>query len=1066
MMRLIAELVRQRMVCRRRPGHRLAPQFESLEGRRLLATYTVSNLLDSGDGSLRAALLDANKAPGADEIVFTVAGDILLRSPLPTVTDPVTIDGTSAPGYSGTPVVTIDFANRTGLRFGNGSDGSALGALAITKARGPGVTLDGSGITLAGNYIGIEADGTTVAGNTGDGVRINAASSGNIIGDVDPVRGIDYFNATAVSTPVSTWAGIRGLDDGQYLMTGSSGTSGLLYVGPLSGAAQGQAFTLNYPGAESTSVYGPDDLGDGNVLLVGTYVMPGDSTRYGFSFRGNVATMATDVTDAANYTQIWNGSPFNYVHSAMGGLAVGNFITSSTNIAAQAGRAFIYDLDSGLFIEDIVFPGSLSNTAYGIWDNGDGTYTIAGGYSQRAVNNVNDRLQPIGMGSLVDYDRATGRFSNWRSFSYRGGPNDTVAGTHFMGISGIERGVYQLSGSAFDSGTFVTSGWATVRRQADGTFGAMDWVDLAVPESVTGFTGITSANSVYGDAVVGIVSGGGSVASYQARLDIGFERSNVISGNRGNGIAIYGGSDNRIAMNHIGTTAAGTAAAPNRRHGVFVTLAASGNVIGGEATGGNDPVGSPAVFVRPPQGNLISGNSGSGVVIGGRATGTSLSGNFIGTRADGLGPLGNAYDGVAILNAHGNRLVGTTSRQDPFQFYNVISGNGRHGLRITNADDTVVQGNFFGIGATNASVVANDGNGILVNGRSRNTLVGGPAPLGNVTSGNKGHGIEVQGSVSGFTASDTFAGQFARGAAAPNEGDGIRITSIGGNNVVRGSVVGGNRGNGITLTGLARDVRITDTGVGTNAARSAALPNGGSGIVVSGRANNNAIGGFQPTTEPQVILSGNGRYGLEIINAAFANTVSNTVVGADGAAGNATAIPNSLGGIFLGSGTSRTTIGGAQPGMATTIRFNQGPGITIQRASLTTVLGSWIEANTGGGIVASSARNTAIGAVGAGNTISGNQTSGILVDGRSSGTEIVANTIQSNTENGVLLVGATDLLVGGDTLGVANTIAANTGYGLYAVGTCSRTRVIRNAIVTNTAGNVSLGGSTGIIYVA
>ena len=37
---------------------------------------------------------------------------------------------------------------------------------------------------------------------------------------------------------------------------------------------------------------------------------------------------------------------------------------------------------------DIVFPGSISNTAYGIWDNGDGSYTIAGGFSQLPVNNA------------------------------------------------------------------------------------------------------------------------------------------------------------------------------------------------------------------------------------------------------------------------------------------------------------------------------------------------------------------------------------------------------------------------------------------------------------------------------------------------------------------------------------------------------------------------------------------------------------------------------------------------------------------------------------------------------
>ena len=43
-----------------------------------------------------------------------------------------------------------------------------------------------------------------------------------------------------------------------------------------------------------------------------------------------------------------------------------------------------------------------------------------------------------------------------------------------------------------------------------------------------------------------------------------------------------------------------------------------------------------------------------------------------------------------------------------------------------------VQGNFFGVGANNTSAVGNKGNGILVNGSSENTVVGGVIPLGNV----------------------------------------------------------------------------------------------------------------------------------------------------------------------------------------------------------------------------------------------------------------------------------------------------------------------------------------------
>ena len=112
------------------------------------------------------------------------------------------------------------------------------------------------------------------------------------------------------------------------------------------------------------------------------------------------------------------------------------------------------------------------------------------------------------------------------------------------------------------------------------------------------------------------------------------------------------------------------------------------------------------------------------------------------------------------MKANGNQLIGCTFQQSPFVFYNVLSGNGGNGLRITNSNDTTVQANFMGAGADNATVVANGGDGLLVSGTSKNTQVGGVIPLGNVISGNNRNGIEVTGKASGFTSFNTFAGIF------------------------------------------------------------------------------------------------------------------------------------------------------------------------------------------------------------------------------------------------------------------------------------------------------------------
>ena len=106
------------------------------------------------------------------------------------------------------------------------------------------------------------------------------------------------------------------------------------------------------------------------------------------------------------------------------------------------------------------------------------------------------------------------------------------------------------------------------------------------------------------------------------------------------------------------------------------------------------------------------------MLINNGATRQYLSGNFVGTTAPGNSALGNRLDGVAIDSADGNPLIGCTVQQAPFVFYNVLSGNGGNGLRITNSNNTTVQANFMGVGANNATIVANGGDGLLVSGSS------------------------------------------------------------------------------------------------------------------------------------------------------------------------------------------------------------------------------------------------------------------------------------------------------------------------------------------------------------
>ncbi|WP_435009177.1 beta strand repeat-containing protein [Tundrisphaera lichenicola] len=1033
-----------------RPARRAArvSGFETLESRQLMATFAVTNLKASGPGSLREAILRANALPGADTIDFSRPGTIKVgRNSLPSITDTLTIDGTSAPSFAGSPVVTVNLEGTKGFQFARGADRSILSSLSVINAGNAGVTLVASHVTVEGNFIGLQSDGRTVAANKGDGIQINASSHDNLIGRSDPVTGIAYQTPSVItSAPVSAWQGIRNAASGSgYLIAGTSGTNGLLYQGPISGG--GVTSLVNVPGATATSIYGPDTLANGVLRLVGSY-KTGNDTVQGFLFEGTDA----DFANAGNYTTIdYPGAMYTYVHSTMGGLAVGNADGPEGNAPLGTGHAFLYDVASKSLLPDIIYPGSTTTTAYGIWYNGGTSYTICGGYTSPSIANG-----AVANAYLVDYDSATGKYSQWTSFAY---PNGLVGQdfiTHFEGISSDEKGVYTLVADSVQVGSNnpVQGSFVSVRRNTDRSFGPGQWVDLNDP-TVPGFV---SANSVAGNQVVGVIFGP-STQSYQATVNVGFRLSNVISGNGGNGIGIYGSNDNTIAMNNIGTDGTGTRALGNKGNGILVTKGARGNMIGGQATGGNNP--TAGVFVRPPQGNLISGNKANGVLINARSSDTLLSGNFVGTAASGNSALGNKLDGVAIVDANDNKLIGCTFQQDPFVFYNVLSGNGGNGLRIHNSNNTTVQANFMGAGANNASVVANGGDGLLVSGNSRNTQVGGVIPLGNVISGNDGNGIEVKDRASGFISFNTFAGVFAFGGSAPNKKDGMLITSSGGNNLLRTNIVSGNLGNGIELGGNATGVEVTQTAVGTNTSIMYAIPNHGDGIRISGRAHGNAIGGFQRSVEPQVTVSANLGYGIAIVDKAHDNVIYNTNIGTnfDGSV----ALGNTRGGILLGPGTSGTTIGGGSSTDRVVINYNAGAGITMKSSGRNKVLGSQIQANAGGGIVIDGGKNNQVGSNVAGNTISHNGGNGLTVGGLVHGSTVQGNQINSNTGDGILLKKARRLIIGGPIPGSGNQILSNFRFGLEATGNCAGTAARGNTIANNVLGNVNLANSRGVV---
>lgn len=413
--------------------------------------------------------------------------------------------------------------------------------------------------------------------------------------------------------------------------------------------------------------------------------------------------------------------------------------------------------------------------------------------------------------------------------------------------------------------------------------------------------------------------------------------TNVISANRGSGIVLDGSSGNTVEANRIGTNPAGTEAIPNGRDGLQITSGADGNEIGGTeftnaATGKtNNPTGSEGtttpVFVVPPLGNLISGNSRDGVLISGGAQGNMLNGNFIGTTADGDSALGNRGNGVWINKASFNSLIGCKFTNNPFVYYNVVSGNGGNGILITNSGNVTVQGNFFGTAADNDATIGNRLNGIKVANGSRNTQIGGVIPLGNVSGGNGLNGIAVTTGARGFTTFNTFGGLFAFGGAAPNGRDGVLITSAGGNNLVRTNVLSGNRRNGLELGANATGVTVDPDIAGMDTEGTAPLANGRDGVLIDGNANHNIIGGSLRSVIRQNTFSGNKSFGLVITGTAHDNRVFTSYIGVEILGTKPAA--NGRGGVLVSGSAYRNVIGNIKLHPANLISANTGNGVTL-----------------------------------------------------------------------------------------------------------------------------------------
>lgn len=175
-------------------------------------TFTVTNTNDSGAGSLRAAITDANAHANIDlevpdVVAFNIPGGgvhtITLASVLPSITDPIIIDGYTQPGASENTLtvgdnavllIELNGANVGGTAIGLDLAGrrSTVRGLVINRfGASPSSFLGSGGVRMAsdenlvaGNFFGSDATGNTALAN-GFSVTVDSGIN-NVVGGTTP----------------------------------------------------------------------------------------------------------------------------------------------------------------------------------------------------------------------------------------------------------------------------------------------------------------------------------------------------------------------------------------------------------------------------------------------------------------------------------------------------------------------------------------------------------------------------------------------------------------------------------------------------------------------------------------------------------------------------------------------------------------------------------------------------------------------------------------------------------------------------------------------------------------
>jgi hypothetical protein len=922
------------------------------------SAITVTSNADSGPGSLREAIENANTDPGPDTVRFAAIFDwgnnpIVLQSALPNIND----DGTYINGDiddDGLPDVLLDGGGVVSRGLGVNADDIKIRGLAFVNFTSSAISFGGNSknLWIVGNHLGVGLDGNTagsnngdhgisgswfesvhigdgtvkgrnvISGHTKDGISISNIDSTFIFGNI---VGLGRTNDTAIP---NTWHGIsldnginyaeigNGTATGRNIISGN-GQLGVYIDQPTDVTIKGNYFGTNVAGLANR------DNGWGSLFFRdGFNVVIGDSTQLG----RNVMAGTCDVYNEGLIT----------FHSMDSTRIFGNFI----GVGAD-GETPLY-VKRGIYVE-------YSNSRVSIGGHRPMERNVIANAEEDGIklfraDSVIIQGNYIGVdstGTIARGNAENGIFiadesSNARVFE------NIIANN---GQSGI-----RVSSAEADSNTFVEN--YIYDNTGPGIFiDAGSQQNIAAPVLLF----VDESEILFGQAdpnsLVRVYADFGT----QARFFVG-SVSTLGTGewsiplNKGTWPEAYTNLTATQDVNNS-TSAFAAAIASSPTDPLLVTNNTDDNSIGtlrfainfANSNSGPDSIYFEDTFdwLNNPialQSDLPAITDDS-TKINGDVDGDGLP-NVIITDPT-AGSLGN---GISIRSAH-NDIRGLV----------INSFLGGEGILVDSDDahDNLIAGNYIGTNSDGSAAQSNQIGIQIVNGAYANTIGGSGPGAGNIISGNN-YGVIISGSVGLDTRDNDVINNIiglnkAGDATLGNNLYGIYLQRTSGNEITQRNVIAGSIA-GIHIIGEADKIStgniITDNYIGTDTSGTASRPNT-NGIFISEHSTGNFIG--DGSFNGGNLISGNTSNGIYIERGGDQTSILGNIIGLS--SNGVDPLPNGSNGIEI-QGNARDildlTIGNGTPDGRNVIAANNDWNLKIFKTDNCNIYGNYIGTDTDG----------------------------------------------------------------------------------------------------------------------